>query len=231
MNRCAETQRCVPKQDAWLGQSQNRKTRIVGIRALFSAACEFVLPQRVTVRVTVVVSRVLPLVPVTVMVWFPTAALRPTVMVIVDVPAPVMLEGLKETELALPWPEAERVIAELKPPVAELVIVTWPEPRRAIETDVGFALSENPAFVPVTVSETVVVSTVLPEVPVTVTVYVPGVTEAPTVTDMTEVPAPVIEPGLNPIVTPVGWPDAVRPIAELKPPVTVLVMVVDPAPP
>ena len=86
----------------------------------------------------------------------------------VEEPAPVMVVGLKETELALPSPEAESVIGESKPPVAVAVIVTSPEALRAMLMEVGLALMENPAVVLVTVSETVVVSTVLPEVPVTV---------------------------------------------------------------
>ena len=46
-----------------------------------------------------------------------------------------------------------------------------------------------------------------------------------TVIVMVEVPAPVIEVGLKLTVTPVGWPLADKEMAELKPPVTVLVMV------
>jgi len=46
-----------------------------------------------------------------------------------------------------------------------------------------------------------------------------------TVIVMVEVPAPVIEVGLKPTVTPVGCPLADKEIAELNPPVTVLVMV------
>ena len=38
-------------------------------------------------------------------------------------------------------------------------------------------------------------------------------------------PAPVIEDGLNPTVTPAGCPEAESVTAELKPPLTVLVMV------
>ena len=49
-----------------------------------------------------VVCFVAPLVPVTVMVWSPVAALRPTVMVMVEEPAPVMVVGLKVTVCALP---------------------------------------------------------------------------------------------------------------------------------
>lgn len=47
--------------------------------------------------------------------------------------------------------------------------------------------------------------------------------------DMVEVPVPVIDDGLKPIVTPVGCPDAVKVTAELNPPLTVLVMVELPA--
>jgi len=46
-----------------------------------------------------------------------------------------------------------------------------------------------------------------------------------TVIVIVEVPAPVIEVGLKPTVTPEGWPEAVREMTPSKPPVTVLVMV------
>ena len=69
----------------------------------------------------------------------------------------------------------------------------------------------------------------LPDVPFTVMVYVPRATDDATVIVMVEVPAPVIEVGLNVTVTPEGWPVADREIAPLKPPVTVLVMVELPA--
>lgn len=45
---------------------------------------------------------------------------------------------------------------------------------------------------------------------------------------MVEVPAPVIEFGLKPTVTPAGWPVADKETAELKPFVTVLVIMVFP---
>lgn len=65
----------------------------------------------------------------------------------------------------------------------------------------------------------------LPEVPFTVIVYVPKATDDPTFVVMVEVPAPVIEAGLKPTVTPAGWPVAVKETTPLNPPVTVLVMV------
>lgn len=40
-----------------------------------------------------------------------------------------------------------------------------------------------------------------------------------------ELPAPVMDVGLKPAVTPVGWPDAVKLIAESKPFTMVLVIV------
>ena len=46
-----------------------------------------------------------------------------------------------------------------------------------------------------------------------------------TIIVMDEVPAPVIEVGLKLTVTPVGWPDACKPITPLNPPVTALVIV------
>jgi len=121
-----------------------------------------------TSRVTVVVCLVPPLVPVIVMVWVVIDALRPTLIFIVEVPAPVMLVGLKEMELALPSPDADKVIAESKPPATLLVMVMFPELLRAMVMEVGLALIEKLGVAPVTVSETEVVSTVLPEVPVTV---------------------------------------------------------------
>lgn len=53
----------------------------------------------------------------------------------------------------------------------------------------------------------------------------PTVAVEDTVIVITEVPAPVIEVGLKPTVTPVGWPVADNEMAESKPPVTVLVTV------
>ncbi len=126
------------------------------------------VPQRLTVREMVVVLVVLPLVPVMVMVRVPVVPRLLTVIFIVEVPAPVMEEGLKEMVVPLAWPEAERAMAESKPPVTEEVMVTLPELLRTTVMEVGEALSEKLAVVPVTVSETVVVSTVLPEVPLTV---------------------------------------------------------------
>ena len=116
---------------------------------------------------TVVVCVTPPPLPVIVMVWFPSLALLPTVTVMVDVPEPgaAMELGLKVTVWALPCPEADKVIAELKPPEIAVVIVEVPELPLATLIDVGDALMVKLGAVPVTVRETVVVSMMLPEVP------------------------------------------------------------------
>lgn len=161
----------------------------------------------------------------------PVEALLLTVTVIVDAPEPgAAIElGLKLTVTRDPWPLADKPIAELKPPEIAVVIVDLPELPLASLIDVGEALMVKFGFVPVTVSDTVVVAVVLPEVPVTLTVYVPTAVDEPTVIVMVELPAPVIEVGLKLTVTPDGWPVADKAMTPLKPPVTVLVMVEVPA--
>ena len=66
---------------------------------------------------------------------------------------------------------------------------------------------------------------VLPEVPVTVIVYVPGTVVAATVIVMVELPDPVIDDELKPIVTPVGWPDADNVTDESNPPLAMTLIV------
>jgi len=145
----------------------------------------------------------------------------------VDDPEPGagMVLGLKLTVTRLGWPLAVKAIDESKPPETVVVIVDLPESPGSIVRDVGDALMVKLGLVPVTVRETVVVSLVLPEVPVTVIAYVPGAVDEATLIDMVDVPAPVIEVGLKVTVTPVGWPLADNEIAESNPPDTVLVMV------
>jgi len=175
--------------------------------------------------VTVVVWLVLPLLPVTVIVRVPTLEFLLTLMVIVEVPAPVIEVGLNVTVCPLPCPEADNEIAELNPPVTVLVIVTEPEVPLVTVIEVGDALREKPGFIPVTVSETVVVWVLLPAVPVTMMLYVPGVVDDATVIVIVEEPFPVIDVGLKVTVTPEGCPDADNETGELNPPVTVLVIV------
>jgi hypothetical protein len=110
---------------------------------------------------------VVPLLPEMVMVRVPVVALRLAVILMVDVPAPVIDVGLKLMVVPLAWPEADNEMAEEKPPVTADVMVTLPELLRATVMDAGAARREKPGAVPVTMSDTVVVVVVVPEVPVT----------------------------------------------------------------
>lgn len=152
-------------------------------------------------------------------------------MLIVDAPDPgAAIElGLKLIDTLLPPPDADRLIAELNPPETAVVIVELPVPPGDTLIDDGDALIVKFGFIPVTVSVTLVVSTVLPDVPVTVIVYVPAAVDAPTVNVIVELPAPVMVAGLKPTVTPLGCPLADSVIVALNPPVTVLVIVELPA--
>ena len=176
---------------------------------------------------TVVVCVRPPPLPVTVIVWFPSAATLLTLTVTVDVPAPgaPMELGAKVTVRPPPTNPVDKLIAELKPPEIVVVILEVPELPLATLIDEGDARMVKLGFGPVTFSETAVVSVVPPEVPVTVMLYVPATVDEATVIVRVEVPSPVIEVGLKPTVTPVGWPVAVKETAESKPPVTVLVIV------
>lgn len=124
------------------------------------------------VRVTVVEWLVPPPVPVTVIVEVPVLARRFTVMVMVEVPEPGagIGFGLKPTDTLDGTPLAERLMAELNPPEIVVVMVECPEEPLEIVTDEGDALIVKFGFVPVTVSETVVVCVIPPPVPCTVIV-------------------------------------------------------------
>ena len=170
---------------------------------------------------TVVVCVTPPPVPVTVIVRVPRAAFLLTLIVMVDDPVPgaAIGFGLKLTVTRLPCPEADNEIAELNPFKAVVLIVEEPEPPRVTVTEEGEALMVKFGVTPVTVSETVVVCVIPPPTPVTVMVYVPGVTLAPTAMVITELPVPGAGIGftLNVTVTPLGWPEADNVIALLKP--------------
>ena len=121
-----------------------------------------------TLSVTRVVWDTLPLLPVMVIVWLPVEAVLLAVTFMVEVPAPLIDVGVNDTVTPLFCPEAVKAIAELKPPVTLVVIVELPDEPLLMVRDVGDALIEKPAATPVTVSVTVAVAVVLPEVPVTV---------------------------------------------------------------
>lgn len=80
----------------------------------------------VTLSVTVVVSTVLPLVPVTVIGYSPTAVPKFVEIVICEEPVLVIEAGLKLTLTPFGSPLAPRATAELKPPAAVTLIVTVP---------------------------------------------------------------------------------------------------------
>ena len=96
-------------------------------------------------------------------------ALLDALIVIVDVPAPLIEVGLNVMVSPLPWPEAERLMEPVNPPVTAVVTFTVPEELLVTLSDVGEAEMLKPAVAEVMVSETVVLSVVLPLVPVMVT--------------------------------------------------------------
>ena len=154
--------------------------------------------------------------------------LAPTVTVIVEVPEPGagMVAGLKLTVVPEGMPDAERLMAPLKPPLMVDVIVELPWLPCCTLNDDGEADSAKPGS-EVTVSVTVVVRWSPPQLPVTVMGYVPVGVLAPTLMVIVDVPEPGAEivDGLKLTVVPEGMPDADRLIAPLKPPLMVLVIV------
>ena len=81
-----------------------------------------------TVRVTLALRWIPPPLPVTVMGYVPSAVPAPTVMVMVELPTPgaAIVLGLKLTVVPLGAPEADRLIALLKPPLTLVVMVEVP---------------------------------------------------------------------------------------------------------
>lgn len=184
----------------------------------------------VTVSDTVAVWVIPPPVPVMVMVDVPVAAVEATVKVNLDVPEPgaAMDVGLKAAVTPVGRPEADNAIAELNPPETVVVMVDVPVLPCATETDVGDAASVKAGTgAEVTVSEMVAVCVIPPPVPLTVMVYVPVAVVDATASVAVEVPEPgaAMGVGLKLTVTPVGWPVAVKAIAESNPPETAVVMV------
>jgi hypothetical protein len=182
----------------------------------------------VTVRLTVVEFVMPPPMPVTVIGYVPVAAVEATVKVRREVPVPGEAMGLVPKPAVTPVgrPLADKVIAELKPFTAAVVIVDVPALPCTTETEVGEG--EMVKLGAVTVRLTVVEFTVLPAVPVTVIGYVPVAVDAATVRVRSEVPVPGEGTGLvaKPAVTPVGRPLVDKVIAELKP-FTAVVVIVD----
>jgi hypothetical protein len=93
----------------------------------------------VTVRLTVVVSVVLPEAPFTVMLYVPATLVEATVKVSVELPAPVIEAGLNATVTPVGAPLADNVIVESNPPLTVLLIVVLPVPPCATLSDDGDA--------------------------------------------------------------------------------------------
>jgi len=64
---------------------------------------------------------------------------EPTVIVMVEVPAPVIAVGLNPTVTSAGWPVADKAMTPLKPPVTVLLIVATPELPCATVTEEGEA--------------------------------------------------------------------------------------------
>jgi hypothetical protein len=170
----------------------------------------------------VLVSVMLPEVPVMVTVEEPVAAVLPAVSVrtleLVDE------AGLNEAVTPLGRPDAANATLPVNPPtsVTEMVSVALLPCVTAREDAEG--VRAKPAVVTaLTVRVMVVVAVVLPEVPVMVTVDEPVVAALLAVSVSTLLL--VDEAGLNEAVTPLGRPDAVNATLPVNPPTSVTEMV------
>jgi len=172
-------------------------------------------------RVTVVELFVLPEVPITVTVWFPGVA--DALGVKVNVLLEVVVAGLNDAVTPAGNPLAVSATLPLNPlaPATPMVVLRLlpPTTRSSAPSD-EVRLKLGAAIV----SATVVELLVLPEVPVTVTVWVPEAADAPGVN--VNVLFEVVLAGLNDAVTPSGSPLAVSATLPLNPPSSVTVIVV-----
>jgi len=162
-----------------------------------------------------------PEVPVTVIVDEPVAVAEGTVSVsTLEVADEV---GLNAAVTPVGMPDAAKVTLPVNPFRSATEIVLVPVLPGATVTVEGEAESVKPGA-PVTVIVNVVVEVVLPEVPVSVIGYVPGVTVQAAVKVTVSLP---LVTGLVPNVTvkPVGKPDAASVILPVNPPESVTVIV------
>ena len=154
-----------------------------------------------------------------------------TVNVSVELPLPgagIGL-GLKLAVTPVGRPAAESDTAELKPLLTDVEIVVLPELPCVTDSAGGEAVTvKSGAVTGLTDRATVVVWVVPPPLAVTVTFEVPVVAVVLDEKVSVELPFPgaVMEAGLKLAVTPVGNPDTDNEIAELKPPLTLVEMVV-----
>jgi hypothetical protein len=144
---------------------------------------------------------------------------------------PVAEAGLNVAVAPLGRPLAVKATLPVKPPVRAMVTVLAPlAPWVKVRLD-GLADSVKLGVaVGFTVKLTVAVRVSPPPVPVTVTFVVPvaAVADAARVRVLL---APLVEPGLNVAVTPLGRPLAVKATLPVKPPARVIPMVLAPLAP
>jgi hypothetical protein len=146
-------------------RGKTKKARTVRSGPLTTHACRFkrltfLSDYLATVRETVVVSVKPPPVPEMVMVWVPVLARRLTVNFSVDVPEPgaAIEPGLKLAVTPEGRPDADKEMAESKPPATVEVMVVEPELFWSTVSELGEALREKLAPAgDVTVRVTVVV--------------------------------------------------------------------------
>jgi len=151
----------------------------------------------------------------------------PTAISSAEVPAPGagIVLGLKLAVISFPKPDTDSVTAESKPPETVVVILNV----EVLPTSIPLAVGETETLIAgisaITVRVNVVVCTMLPDVPVIVIGYVPGVVVTPTATVIKVAPfPPVIVLGLKVTVTPAGWPLAVSVMVPVKSPVGVAII-------
>jgi hypothetical protein len=163
----------------------------------------------------------------------PVTAVLLTVNVSVELPLPgaAIGLGLKLAVTPVGKPAAESDTAELKPLLIDVEIVVLPEVPCVTDSPEGDAATvKSGAVAALTVRATIVVWVAPPPLAVTVTFEVPVVAVLLDEKVRVELPFPgaEMEGGLKLAVTPAGNPDTDNEIAELKPPLTPVEIVVAP---
>jgi len=148
----------------------------------------------------------------------------PTVSVRVELPPAATDAGLNEAVVPDGRPLALIAMLSALPLVTVVEIVEAAVVFCSAETLLGPALIEK-SFRTMTVSETLVVWVALAAVPVTVTVYVPGVVPMPAARVSVEVPPAATEAGLKEAVVPEGRPLALSVTVSAVPPARVVEIV------
>src|SRR6478609_3216188 len=188
------------------------------------------------VRPIVVVCVTVPPVAVTVTFTVPVVAVLLAVNVSVELPLPgaAMDAGLKLAVTPAGKPEADNDTAELKPPLTVVETVELPEVPWVTDKLAGVALTaKSGVAAELIVRPMMVVCVTVPPVAVTVTFTVPVAAVLLAVNVSVELPLPgaAMDAGLKLAVTPAGKPEAASDTAELKPPLTVVEMVLAPVVP